>query len=66
MKLTITDNAGAEHELNGVILGMAGDIHRINLRLIRVEEELGITYQDAEQEAIEDAEEADVQSEESI
>lgn len=66
MKLTITDVAGAEHELNEVILGMASDIHRINLRLIRVEEELGITYQDAEQEAIEDAEEADVQSEESI
>ena len=58
MKLVITDTAGAEHDLDSVVLGIAGDIHRLNQRLMRVEAELGISYQDAEQEAIADAEEA--------
>ena len=57
MKLTITDLSGAEHDLDSVVLGIAGDIHRLNQRLMRVEAELGISYQDAEQEAIADAEE---------
>ena len=58
MKLTITDISGGEHDLDTVVLGIAGDIHRLNQRLMRVETELGISYQDAEQEAIADAEEA--------
>ena len=58
MKLTLTDLTGNEHDLDSVVLGIAGDIHRLNQRLIRVEAELGISYQDAEQEAIADAEEA--------
>jgi len=57
MKLVLTDASGGEHDLDTVILGIAGDIHRLNQRLIRVEEELGISYQDAEAEAIADAEE---------
>ena len=57
MKLVLTDATGNEHDLDAVILGIAGDIHRLNQRLIRVEEELGITYQDAEAEAIADSEE---------
>ena len=57
MKLTITDLGGADHDLDSVVLGIAGDIHRLNQRLMRVEAELGISYQDAEQEAIADAEE---------
>ena len=66
MKLTITDLSGAEHDLDAVVLGIAGDIHRLNQRLIRAEAELGISYQDAEQEAIADAEEDNGKSEESI
>jgi len=57
MKLVIIDNSGAEHDLDTVILGIAGDIHRLNQRLIRVETELGISYQDVEAEAIADTEE---------
>jgi hypothetical protein len=56
MKLVLTDASGGEHDLDVVILGIAADIHRLNQRLIRVEEELGITYQDAEAEAIADSE----------
>jgi hypothetical protein len=63
MKIVITDASGNEHDVEAVILGIAGDIHRLNQRLIRVEEELGISYQDAEQEAIADSEEKDVGSE---
>lgn len=63
MKLTLTDVSGNEHDLDSVVLGIAGDIHRLNQRLIRVEAELGISYQDAEAEAIADAEESDVGSE---
>lgn len=63
MKLVLTDATGNEHDLDAVILGIAGDIHRLNQRLIRVEEELGITYQEAEAEAIADSEEANVGSE---
>ena len=58
MRLTITDLSGADHDLDSVVLGIASDIHRLNQRLMRVEAELGISYQDAEQEAIADAEEA--------
>ena len=57
MKLVLTDTSGGEHDLDSVILGIAGDIHRLNQRLINVEQELGITYQQAEAEAIADAEE---------
>lgn len=63
MKLVLTDAMGGEHDLDSVILGIAGDIHRLNQRLIRVEEELGITYQDAEAEATLDAEAGNVGSE---
>lgn len=63
MKLVLTDASGGEHDLDSVILGIAGDIHRLNQRLIRVEEELGITYQDAEAEAIADSEVSNVGSE---
>lgn len=63
MKLVLTDATGGEHDLDAVILGIAGDIHRLNQRLMRVEEELGITYQDAEAEAIADSEEGNVGSE---
>ena len=63
MKLVLTDASGGEHDLDSVILGIAGDIHRLNQRLINVEQELGITYQEAEAEAIADAENADVGSE---
>jgi hypothetical protein len=63
MKLVLTDASGGEHDLDTVILGIAGDIHRLNQRLINVEQELGITYQEAEAEAIADAENADVGSE---
>lgn len=62
MKLVLTDAMGGEHDLDSVILGIAGDIHRLNQRLIRVEEELGITYQDAEAEATLDAEAGNVGS----
>ena len=58
MKLTLTDLTGNEHDLDSVVLGIAGDIHRLNQRLMRVEAELCISYQDAEQKAIADAEEA--------
>lgn len=63
MKLILTDATGGEHDLDAVILGIAKDIYRLNQRLIRVEEELGITYQDAEAEAIADSEEGNVGSE---
>lgn len=63
MKLVLIDATGNEHDLDTVILGIAGDIHRLNQRLMRVEEELGITYQDAEAEAIADSEEENVGSE---
>jgi len=63
MKLVLTDVSGNEHDLDSVVLGIAGDIHRLNQRLMRVEAELGITYQEAEAEAIADAEEEDVGSE---
>jgi hypothetical protein len=66
MKLIISDLTGAEHDLDSVVLGIAGDIHRLNQRLMRVEAEAGIVYQDAEAEAIKDAEEDHVGSEESI
>ena len=56
MKLVLIDAAGGEHDLDSVILGIAGDIHRLNQRLINVEQELGIIYQEAEAEAIADAE----------
>ena len=59
MKLVLTDASGGEHDLDSVILGIAADIHRLNQRLINVEAELGITYQQAEAEAIADAEEKD-------
>ena len=59
MKLIITDASGGEHDLDAVILGIAADIHRLNQRLINVEAELGITYQQAEAEAIADSEEKD-------
>jgi len=62
MKLVLTDASGGEHDLDVVILGIAGDIHRLNQRLINVEAELGITYQQAEAEAIADAEEDNVGS----
>ena len=39
MKLVITDTAGAEHDLDSVVLGIAGDIHRLNQRLMRVEKD---------------------------
>ena len=61
MKLVLTDATGGEHDLDAVILGIAGDIHRLNQRLIRVEEELGITHEQAE--AVADSEEANVGSE---
>ena len=57
MKLVLTDATGGEHDLDTVILGIASDIHRLNQRLMRVEAELGISYQDAESEAIADSEE---------
>ena len=57
MKLVLTDATGGEHDLDTVILGIAGDIHRLNKRLLNVEQELGITYEQAEAEAIADAEE---------
>ena len=57
MKLLIIDANGNEHDLDTVILGIAGDIHRLDQRLMRVEAELGISYQDAEAEAIADSEE---------
>lgn len=63
MKLVLTDASGGEHDLDSVILGIAGDIHRLNQRLLRVEAELGISYQDAEAEATLDAEVSNVGSE---
>lgn len=57
MKLLLTDANGAEFDLNAVVLGLAADIYRLNERLTRVESELGINYQDAEAEAIANAEE---------
>lgn len=57
MKLTLTDSTGAEHDLEKVIFDLAADIYRVIHRLKRIEDEIGITYQNAESEAIEDAEE---------
>lgn len=56
MKLILTDAMGGEHDLDSVILGIAADIHRLNQRLINVEKELGITYQQSEAEPIADSE----------
>ena len=56
MKLLLTDASGGEHDLNVVILGIAADIHRLNQRLIRAEQEFGVSYQEAEAEAIADLE----------
>lgn len=58
MKLTIIDSTGAEHDLEKVIFDLAADIYRIVHRLQRIEDEIGITYQQAEKQAIEDAEES--------
>jgi hypothetical protein len=63
MKLVLTDASGGEHDLDAVILGIAADIHRLNQRLINVEAELGITYQQAEAAAIADSEKEHVGSE---
>ena len=63
MKLVLTDATGGAHDLDSVILGIAGDIHRLNQRLLNVEAELGITYQQSEAEAIADSEEENVGSE---
>ena len=57
MKLVLTDIGGVEHDLDAVVLGLAADVYRLNQRLMRVEAELGISYQDAEAEAIADFEE---------
>lgn len=61
MKLVLSDATGGEHDLDAVILGIASDIHRLNQRLIRVEEELGITHEQSE--AVADSEEDNVGSE---
>jgi len=45
MKLIIVDANGGEHDLDSVVLGIASDIHRLNQRLIFVEKELGISYE---------------------
>jgi hypothetical protein len=50
MKLTIVDANGGEHDLDSVILGIAADIHRLNQRLIFVEKELGISYEEKTEE----------------
>lgn len=63
MKLVLTDATGGEHDLDAVILGIAGDIHRLNQRLIRVEDELGINQPDAEAQETTDSEEENVGSE---
>ena len=57
MKLILSDATGNEHDLDTVIFGIAGDIHRLNQRLMRVEQEIGIVYDDAETQAIADTEE---------
>lgn len=54
MKLIITDVAGAEHDLDAVILGIAGDIAILNNRLKIVEEHLGLN-QEVKEEEITDA-----------
>ena len=59
MKLVLTDIGGAEHDLDAVVLGLAADVYRLNQRLMRVEAELGISYQDAEAQAISETEESD-------
>jgi hypothetical protein len=56
MKLVITDVAGAEHDLDAVILGIAGDIAILNNRLKAVEDHLG--FNELEEE-ITDADVAD-------
>ena len=56
MKLTIIDSTESEHDLEKVIFDFAADIYRIIHRLKRIEDEIGITYQNAEAEAIKDAE----------
>ena len=59
MKLVLTDIGGAEHDLDAVVLGLAADVYRLNQRLMRVEAELDISYQDAKAQAIVDTEESD-------
>lgn len=59
MKLILTDTSGGDHELDQVIFGLATDIHNLGLRIKHIEDETGITYQRAEQQAITDAEETD-------
>ena len=49
MKLVLTDSAGNDHDVENVILGIAADIHRLNQRLIRIESELNISYETAEE-----------------
>ena len=51
MKLILTDLAGNGHDLDNVIIGLAGDIHMLNERMKRVENELGIEPEVIEAEA---------------
>lgn len=55
MKIVLTDNAGNDHEIEPVILGIASDIYNLNARLKAVEEKLGISYE-AVEEVVEEAE----------
>lgn len=55
MKIVLTDNAGNDHEIEPVILGIASDIYNLNSRLKAIEEKLGISYEAAE-EAVKEAE----------
>ena len=55
MKIVLTDNAGNDHEIEPVILGIAADIYNLNSRLKAIEEKLGISYETVE-EAVEEAE----------
>jgi hypothetical protein len=51
MKTVIIDKAGIEHELEAVILGIVTDLHKLNQRLIFVEKQLGISYEQPVEEA---------------
>jgi hypothetical protein len=56
MKTVIIDKAGTEHELEAVILGIVTDLHKLNQRLIFVESQLGISYeQPVEEVSVEEA-----------
>ena len=44
MKLILTDLSGNAHDLDNVIIGLAGDIHMLNERMKRVEQELGLEF----------------------